>query len=247
MKLYKIIFFIKFVFIGELLSAQTVQRDPVFHEITNFKDALFPQRSSAIDIPDPEQRLQNVSIPYDQITGSPFWKDSIQSARLYGNAGTFGVYPVRINFATNEIYFTKGAEELVLTDKLVTRVVVKLALDSAVFICQVPNLMLNNKPIDAFGQVLTSGKYQLLKYVKRVVVSVETPSRTAKTYHFADEIFYFLKSQNKVEYIKKLNKENVLFFLPGSSDFQTWLKENDINFKKEDDIIRFLNHYNQSI
>ena len=209
---------------------------------------LFPPRSTSINIPDPEQRLQNVSIPYDEITGSPFWKDSLQYARLYGNAGSFGTYPVRINFATNEIYFKNGAgEELVLTDQLVTRIVVKLALDSAVFIGQVHNLMLSNKRIDAFVQELTSGKYQLLKYVKREVVSVETPSRTAKTYHFGNENYYFIKSGDKVEYIRKLSKENILLFLPGSSNFQSWVKENDINFKKEDDIIRFLNYYNKSI
>ncbi len=200
MKRYKIIFFIPFVLAADSLSAQ--QAEP--HGL------LIPPRSTSIEIPDPEQRLQNVSIPYEQITGSQFWKDSIQYARLYGSAGSFGVYPVRINFATNEIYFTKGTEELVLTDKLVTKIVVKLPLASAVFIGQVPNLLLNNKRIDAFVQVLTSGKYQLLKYVKRVVVSVETPSRTAKTYHFADKIFYFIKSQDKVEYIRKLNKENIL-------------------------------------
>ena len=238
MKLYKIIFFVTFVLITDSLSAQQAIERQGF---------LFPPRSTSIDIPDPEQRLQNVSIPYDQITGSPFWNDSIRYARLYGNAGSFGIYPVRINFATNEIYFKKDAEELVLTDKLVTKMVVKLPIDSAVFICQVPNLMLNNKKIDGFVQVLTSGKYQLLKYVKRVVVSVETPSRTAKTYHFADEIFYFIQSQSKVEYIKKLNKENVLLFLPASSGFDSWIKENDINFKKEADIIRFLNHFNQSM
>ncbi len=238
MKLYKIFFFILFVLIADSLSAQ---------EGIERQGFLFPPRSTTINIPDPEQRLQNVSIPYDQITGSPFWNDSIQYARLYGNAGSFGVYPVRINFATNEIYFTKAAEELVLTDKLVTRVVVKLPIDSAVFIGHVPNLMLSNKRIDAFVQVLTSGKYQLIKYVKRVVVSVETPSRTAKTYHFANEIFYFIKSQNKVEYIRKLNKENILLFLPTSSNFESWIKENGINLKKEDDIVRFLNHYNKSI
>jgi hypothetical protein len=237
MRLNKIIFFILLILIAESLSAQ--QSEP--HGL------LIPPRSTSIEIPDPEQRLQNVIIPYEQITGSQFWKDSIQYARLYGSAGSFGVYPVRINFATNEIYFTKGREELVLTDKLVTKIVVKLALDSAVFIGQVPNLLLKNKRIDAFVQVLTSGKYQLLKYVKRVVVSVETPSRTAKTYHFADEKFYFIKSQDKVEYIRKLNKENIFLFLPTSSNFQTWIKENDINLKKEADIIRFLNYYNKSI
>jgi hypothetical protein len=28
---------------------------------------------------------------------------------------------------------------------------------------------------------------------------------------------------------------------------ETWIKENDINLKKESDLIRLLNHYNKSV
>lgn len=246
MSLLKLIFSSLLLCSGTVLPAQGFQFSGDGSIINNFRDAVFPTRSTAINIDDPEHRLENTSIPYDQIEGSPFWNDTLQSARLYSSAGYLGIYPVRINFATNEIYFQRGMEELVLTENLVTRIVFPRKVDSTIFISQVPNMLLNRKPVDAFIQVLNSGNYQLLKLLRRKVVSVETPSRTAKTYHFSNEVSYFIKQDKRIEYIRKLSKENILLFLPGASSLFSWIKENSISFKNENDIVRVLTYYNSN-
>ena len=82
-----------------------------------------------------------------------------------------------------------------------------------------------------------------MKYTNRSVASADSIFHNLKRYFFADQITYFIKSNEKVDRIKKLNKENVLFYLPASS-YDEWIKENSINFKNEKDIIRFLNYYN---
>jgi hypothetical protein len=186
----------------------------------------------------------NERISYDKIIGSRFWKDNYQTALLYSNKGYVGMMPVRINLATGELYFLRQSKEVTPADNIITKVVFKEKEDSFVFISQVSNLLLNNKPLDGFVQVLNDGQYLLLKYTNRKVTSVEAPSHTSTNYYFSDIISYFIKSNNKVERIKKLNRENVLFYLPSSSAHDAWIKENKINFKEEKDIVRFLNYYN---
>ncbi len=183
-------------------------------------------------------------INYDEIKGSPFWMNEWQEAYLYSSKGYIGTYRVRINLATGELCFLKDSEELVLVDNFITKIVFQNANDSSVFISKVPNLLLNNKPVDGYVQVLNFGKYQLLKYTKRKLASAESPSHTSKSYYFTDDINYFIKSDEKIELIKKVNKEAVLFYLPSSSSYNAWIKENNINFKNEKDIARFLNYYN---
>lgn len=186
----------------------------------------------------------NERISYDKIIGSRFWNDTSQIALLYSNEAYVGTMPVRINLASGELYFLKEDKEVTLADNIITKVVFKTKGDSSVFISQVPNLLLNTKPLVGFVQVLNFGKYQLLKYTNRKVTSVEAPSHTSKNYYFTDVIIYYIKSNEKVERIKKLNRENLLFYLPSSSAYNTWIKENKIIFKDEKDIVRFLNYYN---
>jgi hypothetical protein len=186
----------------------------------------------------------NERISYDKIKGSRFWKDTSQTAFLYSNKGYVCTIPVRINLATGELYFLRESKEVTLADNIITKVVFKAEKDSSVFISQVPNLLLNEKPVNGFVQVLNFGKYQLLKYTNRTVASVDSIFQGFKRYYFADVINYFLKSNDKVERFKKLNKENVLFYLPSSSAHDAWIKENNIDFKKEKDVILFLNYYN---
>ena len=221
-----------------------VQRDPITHDITNFQDAVFSKDVTDFRFDNLGQGLQNEGIPYDKINGSPFWRDSLQSARFYDSKGYITTLPARINIATNKIYFLQNSAEMVLNDNIVTRIVFQAGNDSSVFICHVSNMMLNNKPLNSFVQVLNPGKYQLLKYTRRKLASSESPSHTSTSYYFTDEVNYFIKANEKIEEIKKLNKESFLIHLPSSSSYNDWAKENNINFKSEKDIVRFLNHYN---
>lgn len=222
------------------IFAQTVRTDQ-FGNISNLADAKFVKAVEEVRIDGVEN---NSKLSYDRIKGSRFWKDEWQPALLYSNTGYVGTMPVRINFATGEVHFLKDSEELVLTDNFLAKIIFPSVNDSCVFISQVPNLIINKKPVDDFVQVLNFGKYQLLKYIKRNVASADSLFGTQKRYFFSDDISYFFKSNHKVERIKKLNKENVLFYLPSSSSYDAWIKENNIDFKKEKDVVRFLNYYN---
>jgi hypothetical protein len=242
MNVNKIILSVLLVGLSALLSAQQVQRDANF--IFNASDAIFSRDLVKFKADNQELALRPDSISYDNINGSPFWMDTSLPALLYNRKGYLGTASVRINLVSNKIYFLKGTEEMILNDNIVTRVVFKTVNDSSVFIGQVPNLFLYNKPVTDFVQVLNFGKYQLLKYTRRMIASRESPSHTSKTYYFTDNANYFIKSGERVDDLKKLNRENILVHLPSSFSYDAWIKENNINFKNEKDIVRFLNYYN---
>lgn len=218
-----------------------------FGEITNLKDAKFNRVIEEMGV-DGMNNAGSDRIPYSRITGSPFWKDDWQQAYLYKNNKLLGVLPAKLNFGTNEIYIIRNEEELAVNEGDVTSIIFRNEKDSsaakAVFTGYVPNLFLNNKKLDDFVQVLNEGNRQLLKYTNRYVVAGDSLFHTLKRYYFSDRVYYFLKSSDKVEKIKKLNKDNLLVLLPSSSSFSAWIEANNIDFKREADVITFLNYYN---
>jgi hypothetical protein len=214
-----------------------------FGEITNLRDAKFNRVIEETFIPN----INENKIPYSRITGSRFWNNDWQSAALYQNSSLLGIVPLKLNLATNEVHVLIKDEEKVLQNPVTSIIFFKqndTSITTAAFISYVPNLFLDNKKLNDFVQVLNYGDYQLLKYVKRKVSVGDSLFRTLKRYYFSDDRYYFLKSGEKVERIKKLSKDNVLAFLPSSSKFYDWIKENNIDFKRETDVIRFLNYYN---
>jgi hypothetical protein len=219
----------------------------IYAQIISRADGLFYKEFRPSSEAGLKSGLGPDSLSYDKIDGSAYWVDAFVSANLYDSKGYLGTLPVRINLLTNKIHFLKDNVEMVVDDNVVTRIVFQDKNDSSVLIGQVPHLLLNNKPVNEYVQVLNAGKYQLLKYTTRTVISEETPSHTSHTYRYKDDYRYFIKSDERVDYIKKLSSENILIHLPVSSSYHEWIKENNINFKNEKDIVRLLNYYNAGI
>jgi hypothetical protein len=95
-------------------------------------------------------------------------------------------------------------------------------------------------------QVMNYGKYELLKYTNRKVSSADSLFGTQKRYFFKDEISYYFKADDIVRKLKKLSEESFFDLMPAMSTAanRKWINEAKINFKKEEDIIRFLDYYN---
>lgn len=237
MKIYIFIACIFFTTVPDAIHAQVISRADGFF----FKE-FRPSGESGV-----KGGLGPDSISYDKIDGSPYWVEAFVPASLYDGKGYLATLQVRINLLTNKIHFLKDNVDMIVDDNIVTRVVFHGNNDSTIFIGQVPDMLVNNKPFNKYVQVLNAGKYQLLKYTTRIVTSEETPSHTSRTYQYKDTHRYFMRSEDRVDDVKKLSSENILIYLPVSSSYNNWVKENKINLKNEKDIIRFLNHYNANI
>ena len=193
----------------------------------------------------------NKKIPLSRVKGSPFWKEEWQLASLYDSkARRINIVPVRLNLATNEFHFMWKEQELVAgDDNKITLIVFHTNNDTSsigtLFLKNMPDLVLDKKPLAAFVQVMNSGNCQLLKYTSRRVYPAEDSLfGTQKRYLFRDINFYFLKTSDKIERIKKLNNEHFLALIPEASAYKEWVNQNNLNFKKEEDVVLFLNYYN---
>jgi len=196
--------------------------------------------------------VQNLSdrLSYERISGSPFWRDEWQLASLYGaNEREKWLCRVKLNLATGELYYLdKDEKELVTEDGLIRKIIFHKSDDTsiatALFMLNPQPVRLNQEMRHTYLQVLNEGAYQLLKLNEKTLGSADSLFGTLKRYFFKDESIYYINHEQALNTLKKLDRDNLLQFLPGSSGHNEWIKQNRINFKKEDDVLRFVNYYN---
>jgi hypothetical protein len=195
-----------------------------------------------------------VSIPYEKVRGSAFWKDEWQTAFLYGdNAKDKWFCKARLNLATGEVYFLDRANQELVAGNTINLIVFYKENDTssvdAVFanVNNYPDLIQTQTLTNGYLQVLNRGKYELLKYYKRTVSTADSLFGTLKRYYFTTQYRYFIAGNQKIEPLKKPGKENILLYLPGSSSFGDWIAANKIDFRKEEDVVKFLDYYNSKI
>ncbi len=187
---------------------------------------------------------------YDQIKGSPFWKEeySIASLFTYDNL-LLGKARVKMNFLTNEIYYLDKKDiELVIPNELISKLIIHPPGDTTkrltLFRRSPSEFYVHEKPVEDFVQEMNEGNLKLMKLTRRKVVSADSLFGTKKRYFFTTDEYYFVGYNKSIHQIKKLSKESILSFVPSASGYDKWISENKINFKKEEDIIRFFNYYN---
>ena len=191
----------------------------------------------------------NNAIPYGKIPGSPFLKDEWQLAALYSeNDKEKWLVKTKLNLTTGEIYFiSKTGEEMVAPENMVRKIVFykdnDTAQTEAVYRNDYGEGLINSKDKNNYVRVMNEGNYQLLKLPRRPVVEADS-FHIAKRYFFRDEIRYFIQYNNKTAPLKKLSADNILVYLPGANSFHAWADQHSINFKKEEDVVRFLDYYN---
>ena len=198
--------------------------------------------------------LSQMMVPYARIKGSPFWRDEWQLATLYRDDKVIGTVPVKINLVTNDVHFLQNDQELVATDEnKITAIIFHPGNDSslvtAAFMKDLSKYAVDNRDLNVVMQVMNYGKYELLKYVNRRVSSADSLFGTQKRYFFKDETTYYLKSDNIVQSVKKMSEDSFYELIPAltTAAHRKWLNENKINFRKEQDIVRFLNYYNSQL
>lgn len=188
---------------------------------------------------------------YSEVKGSPFWKETFSLASLYTYDNILmGRTRVRINFLTGEIYYLdKEERELVAPKDLVKKVVIHPEMDTSliltVFRSNPAEIFLNAKPTDEYVQELNQGDLKLLKLTRRQVGSADSLFGTMKRYFFTTDEYYFVNFNKGIHQVKKLSRETILTWVPNASAYDKWIADNKINFRKEEDIVRFFNYYNQ--
>ena len=184
------------------------------------------------------------------VTGSPFWNDEWRQAQLFDNRdSSYGVYPVKINFAEGVVYFkNRKGTEMVINEGQVKKIIIynnqvenKVI---AVFRYHIADLEAIKKEKNILVQEMNTGNNRLLKITKRGIETRDSLFGTLKTFYYKDQYEYFVETGNRVSQLKKMNKEDFLALIPSSSKYKDWINENKLKFKKEADFIEFLAYYN---
>lgn len=195
----------------------------------------------------------NNRIPYDKISGSPFWQNVYLPAMLFDKSNQLlGKAPVKLNLYTNEVYFqTPKGEERVAAAGKVRKIIFYRNTDYkdivAVFengLAMIPEV--NPRAEDpSYVQVLNNGDAQLLKHIRMQFVTADSLFGTMKRYYFSDQIHYYLNTKfGQVVRLKKLNKDLVVENLNIDREAEAWIRQQGMNLKKEEDVVRFLEYWN---
>jgi hypothetical protein len=192
-------------------------------------------------------------IPYNTITGIPYWKNDFLPAKLYAPGNKlYGTFWCKINLATQEVEYISKNEEILAAypDKVSKAVFVSLT-DSnqitAIFKNDIGDINVHylSRNKRYYVQEMNQGPVKLLKVGDRELRTGDSMFRTLKRYYFVDVDEYFIQNGIKIEKLRKLNKDEVMQRLPQSPELEAWIRENNIKFNREEDILKLLEYYNQ--
>lgn len=188
-------------------------------------------------------------IPWSRVTGSPFWNDNWRLASLYDkNDKVIATLPVKLNLNTSSVhYIHQNNEELSLDPEEIRKVVFhkdnQLGKE-VIFKSFIPYLYFREKKNNDYLEVMNQGMASLLVYRQKLITSGDSASPGHQRYFYSKEVSYFIALNGKVERLKKTGKEQVFMFLPGANTLDRWVNENNLNLKKEEDIVKFIDYYN---
>ncbi|SNR28971.1 hypothetical protein SAMN04488009_0866 [Maribacter sedimenticola] len=95
---------------------------------------------------------------------------------------------------------------------------------------------------------LNEGYTRLLLKPKKIFLQAENPENGYDVYKpakYMDVSLYYIQQGDHPAIEIKLNKKSVLKLLGGNSDnLKKYIKQNDLNLRLQEDIIRLLNYYN---
>jgi tellurite resistance-related uncharacterized protein len=197
------------------------------------------------------QELNN-RVAYEHIKGIPYWRNDYLPAMLYAPGNKlYGTFMAKVNLATREVeYINKNKQELAAyPDELVRAVFVDPNDTTKIIsifrndLAEV-NLQFIKRNRRYYVQELNQGPVKLLKVCDREIRVGDSMFRTMKSYYFVDDIEYFIQHENRIEKLKKLNREEVMKFLPQPPAIEAWIKDSRISFTKEEDVLRLLEYYN---
>jgi hypothetical protein len=238
------------VFAGMLLSTLLQAQPPVQIEMGTVLNASGQPVSDGIMIYGAESLKKNVT--YADIKGSPYLNDSFRVTLLYDKGNNLmGKVLTRLNIHSFQLhYLDKAGQELVIGPDAVQRIVYVHPMNEQItlqeFVTNVGYLNTKyNKQV--FVQAFNSGNTRLLKYIHKELGTYDSLMGQFKRYMFVRREDYYIQKQSTVEPLRKLNKERVLAFTRHENELTALATQQQLDFKKEEDVAVLLNYLNSLV
>ncbi|RYY07899.1 MAG: hypothetical protein EOP43_01850 [Sphingobacteriaceae bacterium] len=184
---------------------------------------------------------------YTDIKGSPYLSDDwAKGSVLLNNMQAYSNIEVKYNEYTDKLHFRgKNDETLNFSDKVK---------EFTITYTKETNLITehyrsgyNNIPgieTDAYLQTLSEGKAQLLKKTLKKIQTNNEYGSISTNKSFVPSIRYYIINGEKASMIKK-DKKSVFSALGNKqSELESYSKTNNIDFKKDADLINLITYYN---
>ena len=186
------------------------------------------------------------SLRYTDIGGSPFLLDEWKLATIF-DIGNKKIGQVKVKYNTNadQIHYLDPQEKELVADKSIIKKVVIQNDDNTTITIEKGFIgTKNNLAPYQFVEVLNDGKIQLLKQYINHVVQKDSLFGTIKVNKFSPFSIYYIKAENSVVLLKKLDQEEIFNLLPNKEFISNYTSKNK-KLRSEKDFINFINNYNK--
>ena len=180
--------------------------------------------------------------------GTPYYYNDFRLAIItLANGRSYDSSSVRLDLVNHELqYITKEDKPIVLKEGLVKEIFFPNNYNQASvnekFRTGYPPI--DNNKTTSFYQVLSDGKLQLLKIIKKDFRQSKDPMSGEIKKEFVQNEFYYIYSTADFGRLKK-DKDKVLELMQDKEkQMNSWLETNKINFRNIDDLASLFGYYN---
>src|SRR5260221_980747 len=184
------------------------------------------------------------------VKGTPFFYDSYLPAVITLREGAmYNVSQMRLNLATNDLYFKKSdSTELIAGKGIVRRVTfyqnIKSMPVTTTFSSGYPAI--DNHDENSFYQEMLSGKAMLLKVTTKILDNVHSITASPLDKQYIDVINYYVSFDNRrrIERWHKGKDFILQFFRDKKENIQKFIEKENLKCKTTDETKKIIEYYN---
>jgi hypothetical protein len=182
---------------------------------------------------------------YPDVKGSPFFiEDWTYSSMLLNNGATYERIKIRLDVCNQEVHVMKNDIEIVIVPGYIKTVDLFDSVRSKHYKFKSGFPKIDNQNTNNFYQVLCEEPISLLKSIRKTIAVNKNDLSGEIEKQFNTYEDYYIFSNNKMKRLKK-EKDFILSIVSGKNDkLELFFKENDINFKNINDLIKLFDFYN---
>jgi hypothetical protein len=189
-------------------------------------------------------------VDYSEVRGRCFWDNEWNPGVLVLKGGNaIKLKNIKLNLYTNEVHYLNiQGTELIAQAGQVKKIVLFSAKDTLRTIAIFESLSSKEKnKEDGYFELLTDGKIQFLKKTTVHLNKQKYDPMLGKVeYKFVPDAQFFIRKDNALNPLKKINKSSLFSIVGSSSESESWLSSNRNKLKSEEDVVEFLKFINQS-
>ncbi|WP_443943688.1 hypothetical protein ACJVDH_12245 [Pedobacter sp. AW1-32] len=184
---------------------------------------------------------------YENISGSPYlFENWIKGTVTTLSGKKYNISDLKMDLIANKLLFKDSVNEVLSFSENITSFALQPdESDSKTLIFKTGFSGSKGLRASDFVQVLTEGKTTLLKKTNKIVSESRAYNSSTVDKSITTSIVYYFVNEDKENILLVLNKKNFAQNFSSHQDkIEAFLKDNKVNLKDEDDLIKIVTYYN---